>query len=141
MVVIFDGRSRTQRIDADGPAPAHIERHRQHEGWDMKKRTLRYGKRFPNHAPEAIYRPSRQGGACRHQGRSAQLAKQFDVHPNQITSWKAHLECEAAANVFGPGGNGAPQLPAIDVKSLHAKIGELMLENDFWKGRSAEQVC
>ena len=36
-----------------------------------------------------------------------------------------------AADVFGPGGgNGAAQ-PAIDVKSLHAKIGELTLENDF----------
>jgi hypothetical protein len=31
---------------------------------------------------------------------------------------------------LGPGGNGAAQLPAIDVKSLHAKIGELTLEND-----------
>ena len=37
----------------------------------------------------------------------AQLAEQFDVHPNQITSWKAQLE-GGAADVFGPGsGNGA----------------------------------
>ena len=57
------------------------------------------------------------------------LAEQFDVHPNQITSWKAQLE-GGAADVFGPvGGNGAAQ-PAVDVKSLHAKIGELTLEND-----------
>src|ERR1700730_14129782 len=57
----------------------------------------------------------------------AQLAEQFDVHPNQITSWKAQLE-GGAADVFGPdGGNGAAQ-PAVDVKSLHAKIGELTLE-------------
>jgi transposase len=61
----------------------------------------------------------------------AQLAEQFDVHPNQITSWKAQLE-GGAADVFGPGG-GAAQ-PAIDVKSLHAKIGELTLENDFLEG-------
>lgn len=33
----------------------------------------------------------------------AQLAQQFDVHPNQITSWKAQLE-SGAADVFGPGG-------------------------------------
>ena len=61
----------------------------------------------------------------------AQLAEQFDVHPNQITSWKAQLE-GGAADVFGPGGNGA--VPAVDVKSLHAKIGELTLENDFLEG-------
>src|SRR6266705_6826997 len=32
----------------------------------------------------------------------AQLAEQFDVHPNQITSWKAQLE-GGAADVFGAG--------------------------------------
>ena len=63
----------------------------------------------------------------------AQLAEQFDVHPNQITSWKAQLE-GGAADVFGPGHGNATPLPAIDVKSLHAKIGELTLENDFLEG-------
>jgi transposase len=60
-----------------------------------------------------------------------QLAEHFDVHPNQITAWKALLQ-EGAANVFGAG--SGPTLPAIDVKSLHAKIGELTLENDFLEG-------
>ena len=58
----------------------------------------------------------------------AQHAEQFDVHPNQITLWKAQLE-GGAADVFGSGG-GHAAVPAIDVKSLHAKIGELTLEND-----------
>jgi transposase len=61
----------------------------------------------------------------------AQLAEQFDVHPNQVTSWKAQLE-GGAVDVFGPGGGTAQ--PAVDVKSLHAKIGELTLENDFLEG-------
>ena len=60
-----------------------------------------------------------------------QIAEQFDVHPNQVTPWKAQLE-GGAADVFGSG-NGAAQ-PAVDVKSLHAKIGELTLENDFLEG-------
>ena len=62
----------------------------------------------------------------------AQLAEAFDVHPNQITSWKAQLE-SGAADVFGPGDH-ATASPAIDVKLLHAKIGELTLENDFLEG-------
>jgi len=60
----------------------------------------------------------------------AELAEHCDVHPNQITTWKAQLQ-EGAAEVFRRGGgNGAAQ-SAVDVKSLHAKIGELTLENDF----------
>ena len=57
----------------------------------------------------------------------AQLAEHFDVHPNQITTWKAQLE-GGASDVFGSG--TASSMPVVDVKSLHAKIGELTLEND-----------
>jgi len=59
-------------------------------------------------------------------------AVHFDVHPNQITAWKSQLE-GSASEIFGSGG-GTPAIPAIDVKSLHAKIGELTLENDFLEG-------
>ena len=63
----------------------------------------------------------------------AQLAEQFDVHPNQITTWKAQLE-GGAADVFGSAAATERRQPAVDVKSLHAKIGELTLENDFLEG-------
>jgi len=63
----------------------------------------------------------------------AQLSVQYDVHVNQITTWKSQLE-GGAADVFGPGGGAPPATPAVDVKSLHAKIGELTLENDFLEG-------
>jgi len=59
-----------------------------------------------------------------------QLAEQFDVHPNQISSWKDQL-LEGAAEVFATSSSARPSTPKVDIKVLHAKIGELTLENDF----------
>jgi transposase-like protein len=59
----------------------------------------------------------------------AELAQQFDIHPNQITQ-KAQL-LDGAAGVFGSDSRGDTQVPVIDLTVLHAKIGELTLETDF----------
>ncbi|MCK7614951.1 IS3 family transposase [Roseibium sediminicola] len=66
-----------------------------------------------------------------------ELSQQFDVHANQIKQWKDQL-LEGATGVFGDESKAVPAGPTVDVKTLHAKIGELTLENDFL-GRSARQ--
>jgi transposase len=41
---------------------------------------------------------------------------------------------EGASGLFGSGSTAKKSAPAVDLKTLHAKIGELTLENDFLAG-------
>ena len=58
----------------------------------------------------------------------AERAKQYEVHPTQITAWGSQ-RLESMPELSGGGRAGCE--PAMDLKALHAKIGELTLRNDF----------
>ena len=84
--------------------------------------------RRPRRNHTAVFKAKVAMAALKGEKTLAELAKQFDVHPNQITDWKARLE-QGAASVFGE--DQAEQQPKVDVTRMQAKIGELTLENDF----------
>jgi len=82
-----------------------------------------------NHSPEFKAKVALE--AVKGEHTLAELAKCHDVHPNQITQWKVQL-LERMSEVFGQSSTAVS--PPVDVKALHAKIGELTLENDFLDG-------
>jgi len=87
----------------------------------MTRRTRR------NHSP--AFKAKVALAAVKGDATLAELAKRFDVHPNQIATWKEQLVA-SASSAFG---GDAKAEPAVDLKTLHAKIGE-RLPNDFLEG-------
>ena len=85
--------------------------------------------RRPRRNHSAVFKAKVALDAVRGDKTLAELAKLHDVHPNQITDWKNQL-LKGAANVFG----AETAEPTIDLKELHAKIGQQALEIDFLSG-------
>src|SRR4051794_39711117 len=99
------------------------------DGWRAGETMTRRSRR--NHSP--AFKAKVAVAAIKGEKTLAELAQQFDVHANQITAWKGLL-LEGAAGVFGAEARTEPGAPPVDVKTLHAKIGELTLTNDFLEG-------
>ena len=87
----------------------------------MAKRSRR------NHSP--AFKAKVALAAVRGERTLAELAEQFDIHPNQIQAWKKQLVAQAE-NVFGAAVLDAANHDQVQQK-LHAKIGQLTMEKDF----------
>ena len=89
----------------------------------MVKKSARRTRR--THSP--VFKARVALAALREDRTMADLCKEFELHSTQIAEWKRQL-LDGAADVFGAGGQAAAP---VDLAPLHAKIGQLALENDF----------
>jgi transposase len=60
----------------------------------------------------------------------SELAARFDLHPNMIAQWKRQA-VEGMADVFSNKGSKCREVGESQIKELHAKIGQLIIERDF----------
>ena len=60
----------------------------------------------------------------------AELSAKHDVHPNMISQWKRKAQ-ESLPDVFAKKADRSEAARDTDLKELHAKIGQLTVENDF----------
>jgi transposase len=80
--------------------------------------------------------PNDWGPQWTKQSTIADLAQQYQVHPNQIYAWKKQL-IEQAMRAFDPGASlDAEGRTERTIEELYAKIGQLTVERDFLSKRS-----
>ena len=73
--------------------------------------------------------------ALREQATVADLAQRYQVHPNQVYAWKKQLQQHAARASDANVGQEAEAKAEREIERLHAKIGQLTIENDFFGKR------
>ena len=63
-----------------------------------------------------------------------EIASKHQVHPNQVSTWKRQA-IDGLGEVFSSGGERRRRDHESEIRDLHAKIGELTVERDFFVSR------
>jgi transposase-like protein len=77
--------------------------------------------------------------AIREEGTVAELASKYMVHASQIHAWKKAVQ-DGVAGLF-EGDKKAARAEASDkskLAALHEKVGQLVMERDFFRERSGQ---
>lgn len=67
----------------------------------------------------------------------AEIAKEYEVHPTQVSQWKTILQ-ERLPEVFTSGPTTEVKQAEREVARLHEKVGELTMELDWLKKKSTQ---
>lgn len=62
-----------------------------------------------------------------------QIAARHGVHPNQVSQWKRKAS-EGLVELFERGAKIGPDEREAEIRKLHEKIGQLVIERDFIRG-------
>lgn len=88
-------------------------------------------KKRRNHSPAFKAKVALE--AARNEKTTAELSREYGVHANQIGAWKRQL-LDNVPELFESGSDRRRD-GEEEVRELHAKIGELIIERDFLAGR------
>jgi transposase-like protein len=88
-----------------------------------------------NHSPEFKAKVGLE--ALKGSKTTAELARQFEVHAVQICTWKKVVQA-GLPGLFEHGGGSDPTGHEAEIERLRAKIGELTMELDWLKKKSAK---
>ena len=122
----LDDRSGPHRLDRDRESVSVFCHDHRRLREEQKMRRKRRNHSAPFKAKVAV-------AAVRGEKTLAELAQQYDVHPNQIQDWRGRL-VGSAERLFERGA-ARDNDTEHQVKELHAKIGQLTMERDFLSGK------
>jgi len=71
--------------------------------------------------------------ALRERNTIEEIARKYELHPNQVSTWKKEFIQNAASAFEGGAANGDSRNQEQTTEKLYAQIGQLKVEHDWMK--------